>query len=407
MGQINNEPEILKLRADTSITLISSLYHINFVCLDSDDKISEICDRYRIHPIQNYFNSEILTLICQNIQEDIVYHINDAFMIHLLLFTVSGIPFMFGPFSPSLLSLQNVSDIMKHYSIQNMDPQQLLFYHDSFPYIKENQARNIVSSFIHTVHPDETEKALRRIKFHGDNIEKNILDSKPVTTNTKLLEKRYIHENLFMYNIKIGNSRLALHHLRMTEQDTLFYKKLGNRMENEKIGAIIDHTVVRIAAIEAGLPVVVVDRITGENIMQIKRATTIDDIYTAKEDLIKNMCTAILKMKTQKYSALIQSALYYIDRHFTEKISLSSLSDELGISKTYLIKKFKDETGMTLNAYLNQQRMRYAATLLLDGDMSIGEISFAVGINDANYFVKLFKKEFNQTPTEYRKTHTI
>ena len=62
---------------------------------------------------------------------------------------------------------------------------------------------------------------------------------------------------------------------------------------------------------------------------------------------------------------------------------------------------------MTPTTYLNQLRVKQAETLLLNGSATIGEISFAVGIEDANYFVKLFKKYNGQTPSEYRRSHTV
>jgi YesN/AraC family two-component response regulator len=51
--------------------------------------------------------------------------------------------------------------------------------------------------------------------------------------------------------------------------------------------------------------------------------------------------------------------------------------------------------------------MRIAAELLRKGQMAVGDISAAVGINDPNYFVKLFKKEFGETPSAFRKRHVI
>lgn len=47
--------------------------------------------------------------------------------------------------------------------------------------------------------------------------------------------------------------------------------------------------------------------------------------------------------------------------------------------------------------------MQHAANSLIKTNQSIQEISASVGIYDSNYFVKIFKKEFNLTPTAYRK----
>jgi AraC-like DNA-binding protein len=50
--------------------------------------------------------------------------------------------------------------------------------------------------------------------------------------------------------------------------------------------------------------------------------------------------------------------------------------------------------------------MQHAAELLENSDYSIKEISYRVGMNDAKYFAKCFKKKFNMTPSEYKKNAT-
>lgn len=62
------------------------------------------------------------------------------------------------------------------------------------------------------------------------------------------------------------------------------------------------------------------------------------------------------------------------------------------MSSNYLITQFRKEMNMTPLNYLRKVRMENASSLLLSTEYSIQEISVMVGIMDANYFVKLFKK---------------
>ena len=406
MKQQISEHDPLRIRVETAMTLLSSLYRINITCLYAEEQIEAFCSLYRLHKVQRYFQKDYLASACEEMKQTRIYHINDPFMIHFLLFTAAGIPFILGPFSPSLLNRKAAEDIFAQQKIQNLEADKLIAYHDSFPYINEKQALDICFSFIHTINPEEPQKEVMQLQAEARS-EEPLQDTQVVTSNPRMLEKRYIHEEQFKHSIRSGNARSALYHLRMMEQDTTFYKTKGNRLENERIGAVIDHTVVRMSAIEAGLPVVVIDRITIDNIALITKAKTVDELLQAKEELIRSICRAVLEMKTQKYSAVVQSALYYLDHHYTDRIALPALSEELDISENYLIKKFKAETGVTPTTYLNQLRVKQAETLLLNGSATIGEISFAVGIEDANYFVKLFKKYNGQTPSEYRRSHTV
>ena len=111
-------------------------------------------------------------------------------------------------------------------------------------------------------------------------------------------------------------------------------------------------------------------------------------------------------MRINNYSALVQSVLYHFNQNYNKPISMQSLADDLGTSENRLIIIFKKEIGQTPNAYLMKLRMHKAANLLLSGTMPISEVSAAVGIEDPNYFVKLFKKEFQDTPSTFRKRYT-
>ena len=103
----------------------------------------------------------------------------------------------------------------------------------------------------------------------------------------------------------------------------------------------------------------------------------------------------------------MQGIFYAIEHKFHDDISICSLADELAISKNYLIKRFKAETGQTPGQYLTQYRLKRAAMLLAEHELSVQDIANAVGIPDANYFTKLFKKYYHMTPIQYRKSRIV
>lgn len=74
----------------------------------------------------------------------------------------------------------------------------------------------------------------------------------------------------------------------------------------------------------------------------------------------------------------------------------------VNVSESHLFRTFKKETGMTVTQYIARLRCQNAAGLLRNGDDSIQEIAAFVGYLDGNYFVKVFKKWFGVTPSEYR-----
>ncbi len=93
----------------------------------------------------------------------------------------------------------------------------------------------------------------------------------------------------------------------------------------------------------------------------------------------------------------------YLDTNFMHKISLDDLADKFYINKFYLTRLFKEQFGLSINTYLIQIRITHAKKLIRFSDLSMDKISQECGMNDANYFSRMFKKVEGISPGEYRK----
>lgn len=93
----------------------------------------------------------------------------------------------------------------------------------------------------------------------------------------------------------------------------------------------------------------------------------------------------------------------YLDEHYTERITLDDLAERFFINKFYLSKIFREAYGTTVNNYLISKRITRAKQLLRFTDMTVDEIGVAVGMTDANYFSRMFRKVEGISPREYRK----
>ena len=93
----------------------------------------------------------------------------------------------------------------------------------------------------------------------------------------------------------------------------------------------------------------------------------------------------------------------YLDEHYTEKIVLENLAERYYINKYYLTKIFKETYGSTISNYLIAMRITKAKQLLRFTDMTVDEIGNVVGMGDANYFSRMFRKVEGISPREYRK----
>jgi len=99
---------------------------------------------------------------------------------------------------------------------------------------------------------------------------------------------------------------------------------------------------------------------------------------------------------------LIDQALDYINRHYTEKISADQLSMEVGMSKEKLQAGLQARKGLTLAKYIQQVRLEKARDLLTNTNDPVKAIADASGFINESHFCKVFKKNYFISPVQYR-----
>jgi len=89
------------------------------------------------------------------------------------------------------------------------------------------------------------------------------------------------------------------------------------------------------------------------------------------------------------------------DKMENSDFDVPALADQIGMSQPVLYKKVRALTNLTVNEFIKSIRLKRAAQLFNQGQMSIAEVAYTVGFNDRKYFSKEFKKQFGKTPTDY------
>ena|GEM_PF-1338987 len=112
-------------------------------------------------------------------------------------------------------------------------------------------------------------------------------------------------------------------------------------------------------------------------------------------------------LHSQDYStgSLSRQIEDYIKSNYQKDISVQSISEIFGVSRSYLTSKFSSEIGMSPSQYLIRVRMEKAKEYLLGTGMPIAVIAVAVGYNDAFYFSRFFKKCEKMSPTKFRQAN--
>lgn len=97
----------------------------------------------------------------------------------------------------------------------------------------------------------------------------------------------------------------------------------------------------------------------------------------------------------------------FINDHLSEDLSISSITKELGISKTKLYDTCNEYYGVSISKRIKDLRIDTAKNLLKSTDKSISEIASDVGFYDYNYFCRVFKKEVGIPAKKYRSINSI
>ena len=141
------------------------------------------------------------------------------------------------------------------------------------------------------------------------------------------------------------------------------------------------------------------------------RELTLDGQLRRNAGLLKILSTMI-RDSVERETADGRKQLGFFDGNGAHQHGLAllmafqDLADHIGISRSYLVKLVKQETGMSPQEYLIETRMRRASDLLSRTNDSIRVVAAECGYDDALAFSKVFKSRFGLNPTEYREKHS-
>lgn len=99
---------------------------------------------------------------------------------------------------------------------------------------------------------------------------------------------------------------------------------------------------------------------------------------------------------------IIKLAAAYIDVHYYEELTLTSLAGQFHVESSYFSRLFRQETGQNVMLYIAEKRIQKAKEYMEDEGKSLTEIAFLVGYDDYTYFNRVFRKIVGKNPREYR-----
>ena len=318
--------------------------------------------------------------------------------------------FFVGPYIKSLPENDYYEKKTQQLSLSQAKAEQLRSYYRSLPVVEEE---NVLYSIIDTLgsfvfggeNQFEVEEVCYEIpdKRHPVYVSGIFEDTERdvSTLSLELIEQNYQNEKKLIEAVSKGK----LHKVDMIvssirNQGT--EERLSDSVRNRKNYLIILNTLLRKAAEYGEVHSYHIHRLSSEYARKIESLYTINDSLELQKDMIRRYCLLVKEHSLKKYSDLIGRVITLIAYDLTADLTLGHIASLMNVNASYLSAAFKKECGETLTAYVNRKRMESAATILAHSDKQIQEVAEECGILDVNYFIKLFKKQFGLTPTQYR-----
>lgn len=160
------------------------------------------------------------------------------------------------------------------------------------------------------------------------------------------------------------------------------------------------------AAIPGGLDIEQTYQLIDTYIQECEKQQTEDAIKNLQYNMPMDFARRVAQQKMPMgVSKEVYSCMQYIAAHINEPIQAENVVAFSGMSRAYLFKRFQQELGMGISAYITQCRMREAKSLLRFTDKSLGEISSYLCFSSQSHFQNVFKRYSGITPAAYRRKY--
>ena len=162
------------------------------------------------------------------------------------------------------------------------------------------------------------------------------------------------------------------------------------------------------AAMEGGVPSVQAYQMSDIFLQKCAECTDAVELLQIAGQSNKDFVSLVRAyQKKNEHDPYVEMYKDYIAKHLKTKISMTQVSEKLGISYSYLAAKFRRAEGISLKKYLIQEKLRAAENLLKYSDADVGEIADYLSFSSASSMCAAFKEQYGMTPLNYRKKNRV
>lgn len=354
--------------------------------LESDDngykyvheKISKKPSNSYLHYINTY-GLEYITVFIQN---------SDAFL-------------TIGPFISSMSIVDRLKNIISRNRLPIGERNQLEQFYQSLPVLSELEYKHLGELLVNMCHHE-----FIHAQYVSTVSPKPLLDQNRLKEHAEItkdaIERRYKMEKKLLDAISKGDKEKANHIIHQASAINEFSDRIPESpLRSVKNIAFSLNTLGRFAAERGGVQPVYLHNVSERFAILIEKTTNIPGLNKLVTLMINEYCDLVNTFSSGRYSRIVKMAIDYIMLHLGQHLTLQQIAAEIHVNPSYLSRKFKEETEMTVTEFINYKRVEEAKLYLQRENITITEVAFLVGFNDLNYFSKVFKKFTSMTPSQY------
>lgn len=238
-------------------------------------------------------------------------------------------------------------------------------------------------------------------KIVKQEIEKLIAKNQFINSEHCLQRIPLYQEQRLLNNIRTGNYQ-EIFFMEFDKLDPHTGKTTANKLKKFEYYAVSAIALGSRAAIDGGLAADIAYDIADVLIEQLAVASGVQSIHEITLQGLTVMAYQVYKYKRSQNSYIIEQAKVYVTKNIFQKIYLNNIAAYIDINPTYLSHLFAEKTGVTIQNYIQQEKISRACNMLQFSNNSIAEIAQYLSYQSQSHFTEVFKRYQGMTPTQYR-----
>lgn len=400
---------------DFVTSLLSKMHIDSHVLVNPDEHMASSIDgglRAMLFGEDNY--AKLLVNSPTQAKSNVIYRFFDEYLCHYIFFRIpdanTNSYFYIGPYIPVLPTEDFLSRKARQLALKGSQLEQLTAYYRNLPVVEDDSVLMCVVDtlgaqlwgganyfdveYVSYEIPDRRSPVYTTGLFDHN-------DSTVPSMTLEMVEQNYLSENKLMEAVRKGKmNKIEIITAAIMNKGT--EKRLPDSLRNRKNYLIILNTLLRKAAEYGEVHPFHIDRLSSRFARKIEELRTVDSSLNLQQEMMRKYCLLVKEHSLKKYSNLIGRVITLISYDLAADLSLKHIASLMNVNASYLSATFKKECGMTLTDYVHSKRMEAAVYILAHSDKQIQTVAEECGILDVNYFIKVFKKHYGMTPTQYR-----